>query len=134
MLDAFEARLKPHQTFEERQMAYLDPQLETKRLENFQKMIEGTQAFLQKQMDIRGSLGDHQTQQQESRQEPSGREHVVTTNEPKIEGPQQTKHRRRRRRSSRAASKLPSSMPIPSSTVLEIELPKSKMQMEHTKK
>ena len=72
MLDAFEARLKPHQTFEERQRAYLDPQLETKHLEIFQKMIEGTQALLQKQMDIQGSLGDDQTQQRESRQEPSG--------------------------------------------------------------
>ena len=82
-------------------------------------------------MDIQGSLGDHQTQQRESRQEPNGREHLVTTDEPKIESPQ-TKRRRRRRRSSRAESKLPSSMPIPSSILLEIELPKLEMQMEHT--
>ena len=82
-------------------------------------------------MDMQGSLGDHQTQQRESRQEPNGREHLVTINEPKIEGPQQTKHRRRSRRSSQAKSKLPSNMPIPSSIVLEIELPKSEMQMEH---
>ena len=49
MLDAFEARLKPNQIFEERLRAYPDPQLETKSLEIFQKMIEGTQALLQRQ-------------------------------------------------------------------------------------
>ena len=32
-------------------------------------MIEGTQAFLQKQMDIQGSLGTTKAQQQEIRQE-----------------------------------------------------------------
>ena len=58
MLDAFEARLKPNQTLEERMRAYPDPQLKTKRLEIFQKMIEGTQALLQKQMDIQRSIGD----------------------------------------------------------------------------
>ena len=47
MLDAFEVRLKPNQTLEDRVRAYPDPQLETKRLEIFQKMIEGTQALLQ---------------------------------------------------------------------------------------
>ena len=31
-------------------IAYLEPHLETKRLEIFQKMIEGTQALLQRQM------------------------------------------------------------------------------------
>ena len=46
MLNAFKARLKLNQTFEERLRAYPDPQLETKRLEIFQKMIEGTQALL----------------------------------------------------------------------------------------
>ena len=42
MLDAYEARLKPNQTNEERYKAYLDPQVETKILEIFQRMIEGT--------------------------------------------------------------------------------------------
>ena len=48
MLDAFEARLKPNQTLEDRVRAYPDPQLKIKRSEIFQKMIEGTQALLQK--------------------------------------------------------------------------------------
>ena len=51
MLDAFEAILQPNQTFKQRQRAYLDPQLETKRLEIFQKMIEGMQALLDKQLE-----------------------------------------------------------------------------------
>ena len=48
MLDAFKARLKPNQTLKERSRAYPDPQLKTKWLEIFQKMMEGTQALLQK--------------------------------------------------------------------------------------
>ena len=51
MLDAYEARLRPQQTLEERMRAYLDPALETKRLEIFQKMIKGTQDLLEKQLD-----------------------------------------------------------------------------------
>ena len=42
MLNVFKARLKPNQTLKERLRAYLDFQLETKQLDIFQKMIEGT--------------------------------------------------------------------------------------------
>ena len=51
MLDSYEARLRPNQTNEERYRAYPDPELETKRLEVFQKMIEGTQALLEKKRE-----------------------------------------------------------------------------------
>ena len=40
MLDMYEARLRPNQTNEEQYRAYPDSNLETKRLEVFQKMIE----------------------------------------------------------------------------------------------
>ena len=59
MLDAYEARLKPKETLEERYRAYPDPTLETKRLEIFQKMIEGTQALLEKQLNQKGSIKGH---------------------------------------------------------------------------
>ena len=48
MLDAYEARLRPQQTLEERMRAYPDPVLETKCLKVFQEMIKGTQALLDK--------------------------------------------------------------------------------------
>ena len=51
MLDAYEARLRPQQTLEERMRAYADPALETKCLEIFQEMIKGTKALLEKQLD-----------------------------------------------------------------------------------
>ena len=51
MLDLYKARLRPNQTNKEQYRAYPDPELETKRLEVFQKMIEGTQALLEKQME-----------------------------------------------------------------------------------
>ena len=51
MLDSYEARLRSNQTIEEQYRAYLDPELETKRLEVFQKMIEWTQALLEKQIE-----------------------------------------------------------------------------------
>ena len=51
MLDLYEARLRPNQTDEEHYRAYLELELETQRLEVFQKMIEGTQALLEKQME-----------------------------------------------------------------------------------
>ena len=51
MLDAYEARLRPNQTQEERYRAYPDPKIQTKCLEIFQRMIEGTQALLDKQLD-----------------------------------------------------------------------------------
>ena len=37
MLDAYEARLRPNQTQEERYRAYLDPKIETKCLEIFRE-------------------------------------------------------------------------------------------------
>ena len=49
LLDAYEARLKPNQTLEERYRAYPDPPLEQKRLEVFQKLFEVTQAALERQ-------------------------------------------------------------------------------------
>ena len=51
MLDLYKARLRPNQTNEEIYRAYPNPDLETKRLQVFQKMIEGTQALLEKKMD-----------------------------------------------------------------------------------
>ena len=56
-----QAIAETNQTIEERMRAYPDPELETKRLEIFQKMIEGTQALLGKQLDKQGSL-EGQTQ------------------------------------------------------------------------
>ena len=60
MLDAYEARLKPKETLEERYRAYPNPMLETKRLEILQKMIEGTQDLLEKQLNQKGSIEGHQ--------------------------------------------------------------------------
>ena len=51
MLDAYEARLGSNQTNEERYRAYLDQKIEKKHLEIFQKMIEGTHALLDNQLD-----------------------------------------------------------------------------------
>ena len=48
MLDSYDARLRLNQTNEECYKSYPDLELETKRLEVFQKMIEGTQALLEK--------------------------------------------------------------------------------------
>ena len=42
MLDLYEARLRPNEKNEEHYRAFLDPNLETQRLEVFQKIIEGT--------------------------------------------------------------------------------------------
>ena len=72
MLDAFEARLKPNQTLEERIRAYPNPQLETKRLEIFQKMIERTQALLQRQMETNRPFKGHETKPNASEQVPNG--------------------------------------------------------------
>ena len=58
MLDLYEARLKPNQANEECYMAYLDLELETKKLEVFQKIIGGTQALVEKQMDKQRSIED----------------------------------------------------------------------------
>ena len=51
MLNALEARLRPQQTLKERMRAYPDLEIETKWLEIFQKMIEGMQALMEKQLD-----------------------------------------------------------------------------------
>ena len=72
MLDSYEARLRPNQTNEERYRAYPDPELETKRLEVFQKMIEGTQALLEKQMEKQRSIEDQIKTWVQDRQVPSG--------------------------------------------------------------
>ena len=49
MLEAYEARLKPDQTLEERWKAYLDPVIESRRLDLCQKLVEITQALLKQQ-------------------------------------------------------------------------------------
>ena len=51
MLDAYETRIKPNQTQEERIRAYPKPELEIKRLEIYRKMIEEAQAQLNKEMN-----------------------------------------------------------------------------------
>ena len=58
MLDAFEARQRPNQTQEERYRAYPHPKIETKCLEIFQRMIKGTQALFNKQLDKQRSFED----------------------------------------------------------------------------
>ena len=88
MLDAFEARLKPNQTLEERLRAYLDPQLETKQLEIFQKMIEGTQALLQRQMETNYPFKGQDSKPIGSEQVPSGQNNLVPSMETKMEDPQ----------------------------------------------
>ena len=42
ILNAYEARLRPNQTNEERLRAYPDPEIEKQRLDIFQKMIHVT--------------------------------------------------------------------------------------------
>ena len=88
MLDAFNKRLKPNQTLKERLRAYSNLQLEMKQLEIFQKMIEGTQALLQRQMDRSKSLEDQETKPSRSEQVPSGWGNLVPIDETKIEDPQ----------------------------------------------
>ena len=58
MLDAYEARLRPNQTQEERFRVYPNPKVETKCLEIFQRMIKGTQALLDKQLNKPRSFED----------------------------------------------------------------------------
>ncbi|NHV87667.1 hypothetical protein, partial [Escherichia coli] len=48
-LDAYEARRRPNQTQAERWQAYPDPEIEKRRLEVFQKMIEVTQSLIDRQ-------------------------------------------------------------------------------------
>ena len=51
MLYAYEARLRPNKTKEERYQPYPDLEIEIKCLEIFQNMIKVTQALLDKQLD-----------------------------------------------------------------------------------
>ena len=81
MLNAFKARLRPNQTLEERRRACLDPQLERKWLEIFQKMIKGTQALLQKKMETCGSIEDHEIKKSRSGQVSNEKGHLVPMEE-----------------------------------------------------
>ena len=72
MLDSYEARLRPNQNNKECYRAYLDLEVETKRLEVFQKMIEGTQELLEKQMDKQRSTEDQLKSWVTNREVPSG--------------------------------------------------------------
>ena len=47
LLQAYEARLKPLETLEERWRQYPDPELETRRLEMYKRLVETTQALMQ---------------------------------------------------------------------------------------
>ena len=87
MLDLYEARLRPNQTNEERYKAYPDLELETKRLEVFQKMIEGTQALLEKQMEKQRSIEDEIKPWVQDRQVPSGTRNLVLPNGAKMVRP-----------------------------------------------
>ena len=78
MLNAYEARLKPKKTLEERYRAYPDPVLETKRMDIFQKMIEGTQALLEKQLNQKGSTEGHKQTLTKIRQVPRGSRNLVS--------------------------------------------------------
>ena len=58
MPNSYEARLRPNQTNKECYRAYPNLELETKRFQVFQKMIKGTQALLEKQMEKQRSIED----------------------------------------------------------------------------
>ena len=47
LLQAYEARLKPLETLEERWRLYPDPQIETRRLDLYKRLIETTQALME---------------------------------------------------------------------------------------
>ena len=72
MPDAFKVRLKPNQTLKERLRAYPNPQLEINLLEIFQRMIEGTKALLQRQMETNKPFEGHETKPNGSGQVPNG--------------------------------------------------------------
>ncbi|NHV87502.1 hypothetical protein, partial [Escherichia coli] len=103
MLKAYkEARLKPSETQEEIFRAYPDPVLETKRLEIFQKMIEGTQALLEKQLDKNRSIEDHGIVTPETRQVPSGSGNLASEGKIETTDPQTSqKSLKRRKRTSK---------------------------------
>ena len=96
ILDAYEARLRPKHTNEERYRAYVDPKIEAKHLEIFQKMIEGTHALLDKQLEKQRSFEDQVKSQLERGQVPSGSRNLVSSDGAIMEGPHKNKRRRRR--------------------------------------
>ena len=87
MLEAFEARLKPNQTLEDRIRAYPDPQLETKRLEIFQKMIEDTQALLRKQLEATRPCEGHAMKLKRDEPLLDGQRSQIPPNKSKMESP-----------------------------------------------
>ena len=107
MLDAYEARLRPNQTQEERYRAYPDPKIETKHLEFFQRMIEGPQALLDKQRNKQRSFDDQVKSQVEGGQVPSGLGNLVSSDGAITEGPQKTNKRRRHRANARRKVESP---------------------------
>ena len=97
MLDAYEARLRPNQTQEERYRAYPDPEIEIKCLEIFQRMMKDTQALLDKQLDKQRSFEDQLKSELERRQVLSGSGNLVSSDGAITEGRKKTNKRRRRR-------------------------------------
>ena len=93
MLDAYDAT---NQTNEERFRAYQNHELETKTLEIFQKMIEGTQALLNKQLDKQRSFEDHMKPQIERGKVPFGPRNLVSSDGANTEGPHKSKKKQRR--------------------------------------
>ena len=87
MLDAYEARLRTNQTQEERYRTYPNPETETKHLEIFQRMIEKTQALLDKQLDKERSSEDQVKSQLERGQVPSGSGNLVSSDGAVMECP-----------------------------------------------
>ena len=121
-MDAYEARLKPNQTFEERYRAYPCPELETKRLEIFQKMIEGTQALLDKQLNQNKGNGDQLQNQTKTDmgQVLNGSGNLVSETETKTRKSQKSK-RNKRRASRKRTTILPPPMELSEFTPIHRE-------------
>ena len=98
MLNAYEAILRPKQTNEERFRAYPNPNLETKRLDIFQKMIEGTQTLLNKKLDKQRSFEDHVKSHFERGQVPCGLGNLVSSIGSNMEDPHKRKKKHKRSR------------------------------------
>ena len=96
MLDAYEARLKPKETLEERYRAYSNPMIEPKQLEMFQRMIEGAQALLEKQLNQKGSIEDQQCNITEMGQVSRGSGDLVSKDGNITSDPQKITKRRKR--------------------------------------
>ena len=114
MLDLYEARLRSNQTDEEQYKAYLDLELETKQLEVFQKIIEGTQGLLEKQMEKQRSIEDQIKTWVQDRQVPSGPRNLVLPNGAKMISPQKSSKCRKRSNKSQTkeATQLPSDIKL----------------------